>query len=205
MFLSESPPPSTLTSRMNKRHAIASAGVVLAITISAPPAARAAELQKVDFRVGEVLEPTDVDGWSVGLEFDAESPPRWLQFFGDEVGYEISFGRWNDTGVDGDGEIYFVEGGPFWRYRPGFLGDRWHIDWGVGLSLMDGDQIGDDREAGGPPLFLTDVTLARAFGQDRRWEAGVRFRHVSNGGFLGDDGQGANLVTLEIGYRFGSI
>ena len=186
-------------------HVIALTGLVLALVTTVSPPARGAELQKVDFRVGELLEPTDVNGWSIGLEFDPDSPPRWLQFFGGEVHYQVSVGQWLDTGADGNDDIQFIEGGPVFRYRPAFLADRWYLDWGVGLSLMSDDDIGDDREAGGPPLFLTDVTLARAFGKERRWHGGLRFRHVSNGGFLGDDGQGANIVTLELSYRFGSI
>lgn len=177
--------------------------LAFAAALAAAQPATAARIDGINLRYGEVLDPSGIGGWSVGVDIKPESPPRFLTWVSDDVNYQISVGRWRDTGRSNDEDIESIEGTVFWRFRPEWLADRWFLKWGAGFAWLDQDQLDDDRNVGGPPLFATDLTFAREIGPSRRWHLGLRFRHNSNGGFLGDDGQGVNILGIELGYRFG--
>ena len=51
-----------------------------------------------------------------------------------------------------------------------------------------------------PPAI---VSIARRFGQQSHLTVGIRWRHNSNGGILGDPDRnpGADVVLVEVGYR----
>lgn len=178
--------------------------VALALAVVAGPA-RSAELDRVTLGGGVLLKPTDVTGWTAGVDFRAESPPWWLTRLGDNVYHELAVGQWLDVAGRGgaDDNIEFVEGGTFWRYRPGWLADRWYIDFGVGLAYFSDDRLEMGRSLDSKLLFNADLSLARPITENGRWHLGGRWRHNSNGGILGNPERnpGADVILLELSRR----
>lgn len=178
-------------------------GLALSLLLLAATApADAAELDRVTFGGGVLLEPTDVQGWTLGLDFRSEDPPWWLRKLGDNVYHELAFGQWRDVRGSGnaDDNIEFVEGGTFWRYRPGWLARPWYIDFGVGLAYFSDDTLDEGRSLDSKLLFNLDLSIARPISDDRDWHLGVRWRHNSNGGILGNPNRnpGADVILLEL-------
>ena len=179
--------------------------VVLVSILAALPA-RAAELAQVSARYGEVINPTDIHIWSVGIDLRAEAPPRPLTWLGDNVRYSFNLGRWSnvDLGRDRTNGTEFIDATLTWRHRPDWLHDRYHIDFGAGLSYVSNTALDDSgRDLDSRVLFLATVSFGRAFGEDRRWHAALRWRHNSNGGILGspDQNPGLDGFLVEVGYR----
>ncbi len=192
----------------NTRHrALAGAASAIAVSIALMlpgMGARAAEADRITLGSGVLLKPTDVRGWTLGVDFRAEDPPWLLRQLGDDVFYEIALGQWLDVegGRGAEDNIEFIEAGTFWRYRPGWLADRWYIDLGAGFAYFSEDSLESDRTLDSRFLFNADLSISRGLGDGGPWRVGVRWRHNSNGGILGspDRNPGADVILLEVSY-----
>lgn len=186
------------------------AGTATAVTLSLAlmlpgMCARAAEAERITLGGGVLLKPTDIRGWTFGVDFRAEDPPRLLRGPGDEVFYEVAVGQWLDVrgGRGAEDNIEFIEAGTFWRYRPAWLAGPWYIDLGAVFAYFSEDSLERQRTLDSKFLFNADASIARPISSDGRWHLGLRWRHNSNGGFLGDPERnpGADVILLELGRR----
>jgi len=186
----------------NRRARLAAVAVALCVVVFAGMA-RAAEPAAISFGTGVLLKPTDIQGWALNVDLRPDSPPRPLQLPGDELYYRLGIGQWRnlDNGTRSDANIEIIKAAIFWRYRPGLLPAPWHLDAGAGLAYFSEQQLKQGRPLGNDVLFDAELGLARPVSNG--WNIGLRWRHNSNGGILGDPKRnpGSDVFLLEIGRR----
>lgn len=82
--------------------------------------------------------------------------------------------------------------------RLAFVSDRFTFDLGAGVAVLGTTRFGR-HDFAGSSQFIPQVGLGYAVTE--RFNAGIRFRHMSDAG-IHDDGQDMNLLLLELSYDY---
>ncbi len=119
------------------------------------------------------------------------------------VPWEASIGYWRaDHDKPGARSLGIAGIAPLVRIsRP--LGDdsRFYAEAGIGGYLLSHAALNDSEHYGSSFQFGSSLGFGLAWGRDQRWQAGYRFRHVSNGG-IASENSGMNLHGLQLGYNY---
>lgn len=110
--------------------------------------------------------------WRVGQLGD-----RWPY----EIGGEWQLARWSaDRGSDGVTRLIDASLTAVLTLRPVFW-RAGYVEGGFGVHFLSEDHIGTDRDFGGRFQFGEFIGAGVTFGARRRYTAGLRVQHVSNG------------------------
>jgi lipid A 3-O-deacylase len=115
-----------------------------------------------------------------------QGPREWLS-------WDVSLGGW--TG--GHGHVYDLSFTPVAR-----LGRSPYLEGGVGAHVLSDLDVGTGRDFSTRFQFGDHVGVGFRFGGDERYELGVRFQHLSNGGTRNPN-PGINFMLLRLAYRLG--
>lgn len=138
-----------------------------------------------------------------GIDYDRDLPQRWQSMLPwGLAGYgEISFSRWG--GCYGVRCEYINDIGlvPVLRATGREIeGHTWYVDFGLGLHVISRTRIG-------PQVFSTGMQFSEIggigllFGADHRYDAGLRYRHESNGDWKTPN-DGMNFLLLRFSLRW---
>lgn len=115
-----------------------------------------------------------------------QSPHRWLY-------WEVSFGGW--TG--GHDKVYDLGLTPVarWGHSP-------YLEGGVGAHLLSDLDVDTGRDFSTRFQFGDHLGAGFRFGAEERFDLGLRFQHLSNGG-LRNPNPGINFLLLRFAYHLG--
>lgn len=146
-------------------------------------AAPAAALDGVSLEAGRASDD-DVTIARLGAQWHTRY--RWLYT-------ELSFGGW--TG--GHGKVYDLGFTPVARW-----GRARYLEAGVGAHVLSDLDVGNGTEFSTHFQFGDHVGAGFRFGEGQRYDLGLRFQHLSNGG-LRNPNPGINFLLLRLQYRVG--
>ncbi len=138
------------------------------------------------------------------VAFQIDSGKRW--FTGGEWHlasyWEPAVGFWQGKSATGDKQIYEFAFTPVLRFEKKSLSYfSPYIEHGVGLHLITGHHVTDDRDMGGNFHFGTHIGVGLRFGAKSEFDVGYRLQHLSNAG-LKQPNEGINFNILHFRYSY---
>lgn len=158
--------------------------VIAAVACSLAAPARA--LDGVSVEAGRGSDD-DVSLARLGLQW--KGARRWYY-------WDLSFGGW--TG--GHGHVYDLGVTPVFRWaKPG---GSPYLEAAVGAHVLSDLDVGTGTEFSTRFQFGDHIGAGLRFGDRERYDLGLRFQHLSNGG-LRNPNPGINFLLLRLQYRLG--
>jgi hypothetical protein len=136
---------------------------------------------------------TGADMWRIGVERDWRS--KWLQSGNWHLGgyWDLQAGQW---GGDGKRTITDVGLTPVFRYQqtvPSSLAP--YVEGAIGFHLIQPVRMDEHRGFSSAFQFGDHVGVGARFGEGGRYDLGLRFQHLSNGG-IQKPNNGINFTQL---------
>ncbi|MGB8337715.1 MAG: acyloxyacyl hydrolase [Burkholderiales bacterium] len=138
------------------------------------------------------------------VAFQIDSGKRWFTDSEWHVaGYwEPAIGFWQGKSVKGDPKIYEVAFTPVLRLeKKSYSGWSPYAESGVGVHLITGHHVTDDRDLGSNYHFGSYMGAGLRFGKQNEFDIGYRLQHLSNAG-LKQPNRGINFNILHFRYSY---
>lgn len=116
--------------------------------------------------------------------------------------WEPALGFWQGKSNKGDSQIYEFAFTPVLRLeKKPFNGWSPYIENGVGIHLITGNRVTDDRNLSSNYQFGSHIGAGMRFGKHNQFDIGYRLQHLSNAG-LKQPNQGINFNILHLRYSY---
>jgi lipid A 3-O-deacylase len=159
-------------------------------------------LDSVSVEAGEGNEDTDL--WRLGLQWNWQR--RWLTARSWTLGayWDLQAGRWSGPLQPGQSrqDVWDIGITPVFRLeRAARTAAVPYVEAAVGFHLLSDLRVNFRRNFSTRFQFGDHLGAGVRFGPDQRYDASVRFQHLSNGG-LARPNPGINFLQLRLAYRF---
>ena len=121
--------------------------------------------------------------------------------------WDLFYARWRGPQANGVERSYDQVGIiSMWRYRFDERRSPWFLDYGIGLSYLDGTYSKPGSRPGGRTFgsrlnFTSRLGVGRSFGMQGRHEVSLNYQHFSNAG-LKRPNPGEDFLQLRYAYKF---
>ena len=168
-------------------------------------------LDSMSFEVGKGEEDTDL--WRVGVQWSWRK--RWFTNRTWTLGayWDLQAGRWSAPPTSPEAESSTSRTSPtvcapvsanaYWNTQYASSGTPVvpYVEAAVGLHFLSERRVSSERVFSSAFQFGDHLGAGVRFGPDQRYDASVRFQHLSNGG-LAEPNPGINFVQLRLAYHF---
>jgi lipid A 3-O-deacylase len=181
---------------MNKNRAALSFFACCFISLACQAAEPASFVSNgVSFEYGQ---GTGAEMWRVGVI--KKWQPKWMQMGNWHLGgyWEAQFGQWSGTDKRTISDLGVTPVFRFQQTSPSSISP--YVEAAIGFHVITPVRMDEKRDFGGSFQFGDHVGAGARFGEKGRYELGMRFQHLSNGG-LKKPNNGINFTQLRFLYH----
>jgi lipid A 3-O-deacylase len=174
--------------------------IALAAVLALGAISNAHALDGVSFEVGEGDQDTEL--WRVGVQWSWRK--RWFTNRTWTLGayWDLQAGRWSAPLQPGEPGLWDIGITPVFRLeRAARTPVVPYVEAAVGFHFLSERRVNSERVFSSVFQFGDHLGAGIRFGPDQRYDASVRFQHLSNGGLV-QPNPGINFVQLRLAYHF---
>ncbi len=147
----------------------------------------------------EAGQGTGTEVWRIGAQWNWDK--KWFDRGGWHLGayWDLQLGQWHGSGKNTITDIGLT---PVFRYQKSDLsGLAPYVEGAIGFHLISNTRLDANRAFGSAFQFGDHVGAGVRFGDKGRYDLGVRFQHLSNGG-IKKPNNGLNFTLVRFQYHF---
>src|SRR4051812_27150239 len=136
--------------------------------------------------------------WRVGVFWDWKR--KWLEMGNWHIGgyWDVQLGQWSGPNRRTINDVGLT---PVFRLQQSNLSEiSPYVEGAIGFHLISPTRLSDERQFGSAFQFGDHVGAGARFGEHGKYDLGLRFQHLSNGG-IKKPNDGINFLQVRLQYH----